>query len=87
MAPDRTKTDVRKMKKTASVRPVLKSKDDRTKAQNYMFSELNIISIMFSINQMFIHKKLTKYFETFLSEFILTYLQQCSSNNYTLKCL
>ena len=48
MAPDRTKTDVRKMKKTASVRPVLKSKDDRTKAQKYMFSELNIISIMFS---------------------------------------
>ena len=87
MAPDRTQIDIRKMKKTASVRPVLKSKDDRTKAQNYMFSELNIISIMFSINQMFIHKKLTKYFETFLSELILTYLQQCSSNNYTLKCL
>ena len=48
MAPDRTQIDIRKMKKTASVRPVLKSKDDRTKAQNYMFSELNIISIMFS---------------------------------------
>ena len=48
MTPDMTKGDVWKIKKTASVRPFLKSKDDRTKIQNYMFTYVRIISIIFS---------------------------------------
>ena len=48
MAPDRAKSRCQENDKTASVRPVFKSTDDPTKIQNYIFSELNKISIMFS---------------------------------------
>ena len=47
MDPDTTKTDFGKMKKSASVRPVLKVKMIEQKYKS-MFNELNIISIIFS---------------------------------------
>ena len=47
MDPDMTKTDVGKMKKSALVRPVFKVKMIEQKYK-FMFSELNIISIIFS---------------------------------------